>query len=157
MTFVPSQLGHLVIRVRDLDRSEKFYTEILGLTVQTKRPGKMVFMSANTDSSHELALFAAPPDANGPDVSQVGLVHMAWRMATFEDLEELYQRLKTNHVPIKGIGDHRVALGVYFLDPDGIEIEAFYEMPKSQWPVGGDLFKGKFPRSLEEVLPGVGA
>ena len=52
----PKQLGHLVLRVRDVERSEKFYTENLGLSVTTKRPGVMTFLSAGSDASHELSL-----------------------------------------------------------------------------------------------------
>ena len=61
----PKQLGHLVLRVRDLDRSEQFYTEVLGLEVTEKRPGAMVFLSAG-EASHELALISVGPDAPGP-------------------------------------------------------------------------------------------
>ena len=60
----PKRLGHLVLRVRDLDRSEQFYTDVLGLEVTSKLEGRMVFMSASGDSSHELALMSVGP--NGP-------------------------------------------------------------------------------------------
>ena len=145
----PKQLGHLVLRVRDIDRSERFYTDVLGLHVTNKRAGRMVFMSAGGDASHELALMPVGEDAPGPEQNRVGLYHFAWEMDSFEDLKELYQEMKRKEVKIGGIGDHGISLGVYFFDPDGNEIEAFYEMPKSQWP-DGDLFSGKFPQSLEE-------
>ena len=150
MSFTPKQLGHLVIKVRDLDRAEDFYTRIIGLTITEKRPGRMVFMSANIVMSHELAVVPVGPDAPGPERSHVGLAHMAWQMETFEDLKELYQRLKENNVHITGIGDHGISLGVYLLDPDDNEIEVYYELPKSQWPSGEGVFGGKFPGKLEE-------
>ena len=146
----PKQLGHLVLRVRDLDRSERFYTSVLGLRVTNKRPGRMVFMSAGGDASHELALMPVAADAPGPEHDRVGLYHFAWEMDSFDDLKKLYQEMKQKDVKIGGIGDHGISIGVYFFDPDGNEIEVFYETPKDQWPADGDLFEGKYPQSLEE-------
>ena len=152
----PKQLGHLVLRVRDIDRSEEFYNDVLGLHTTTKRPGAMVFLSAGDDASHELALMSVGPDAPGPEKDRVGLYHFAWEMESFEDLKELYQRLKETHIRITGFGDHGVSLGVYLRDPDDNEIEVFYELPKSHWPNGEGVFGGKFPWKLEEEPAGVG-
>ena len=145
----PKQLGHLVIRVRDLDRSEQFYTDVLGLHVTNKRQGKMVFLSAGGDASHELALIPVAADAPGPEATRVGLYHFAWEMQSFDDLKRLYKHMQAQKVNIGGIGDHGISVGVYFFDPDGNEIEVFYEMPRSEWPADGELFSGKFPQNLE--------
>ena len=145
----PKQLGHLVLRVRDLERSEQFYSDVLGLNVTNKRPGQMTFMSAVDESSHELALVPVGDDAPGPEESRVGLYHFAWQMDSFDDLKRLYAEMKAKDVSIGGIGDHGISLGVYFFDPDGNEIEAYYEMPKDEWPADGDLFEGEFPGKLE--------
>ena len=145
----PKQLGHLVIRVRNLERSEKFYTEVLGLKVMNKRSGAMTFMSADDGMSHELALVPVGDDAPGPEEGRVGLFHMAWEMESLDDVKKLHSVLKENDVKIKNIGDHGISLGVYFYDPDGNEIEAYYEMPKDEWPQDGDLFEGAFPGTLE--------
>ena len=147
----PKQLGHLVIRVRDLEKSERFYSDVLGLKVMNKRPGSMTFMSADTGMSHELALVPVGDDAPGPEEGRVGLYHFAWEMESFDDLKKLYKVMKENDVNIGGIGDHGISLGVYFFDPDGNEIEAYYEMPRDEWPPEGDLFEGEFPGgSLED-------
>ena len=145
----PKQLGHIVLRVRDLERSEQFYSDVLGLHVTNKRPGQMTFMSAVDESSHELALVPVGDDAPGPEDSRVGLYHFAWQMDSFDDLKSLYADMKSKDVDIRGIGDHGISLGVYFFDPDGNEIEAYYEMPKDEWPADGDLFEGEFPGKLE--------
>ena len=103
------------------------------------------------EASHELALMSVGPDAPGPDPSRVGLYHFAWEMESFEDLRTLYAELKEKRVSVGGIGDHGISLGVYFFDPDGNEIEAFYELPRDQWPTEGAIFSGQFPLgSLEQ-------
>ena len=148
----PKQLGHLVLRVRDLERSERFYSDVLGLDVTSRIPGRMTFLTAG-EASHELAIMPVGPNAPGPEENRVGLYHFAWEMESFEDLRRLYGELKAKDVTIGGVGDHGVSMGVYFFDPDGNEIEAFYELPKDQWPAGEgeNLFAGKFPLgSLEE-------
>ena len=116
MSYTPKHLGHLVMRVRDMDRSLDFYTRVMGLTIMERSPSGTVFMSANTEKSHELAIRAIGMDAGSPDSSLVGQAHMAWQMESFEDLQELYSRLKKNDVRILRIGDHGISLGVYLLD-----------------------------------------
>ncbi len=158
MSYTPKSLGHLVMRVRDIDRSVDFYTRVMGLTIMEKTASGTVFMSANTEKSHELAIRAIGMDADGPDHSVVGQAHMAWQMETFEDLQELYDRMVENNVRIQRIGDHGISLGVYLLDPDDNEIEVYYEMPKAEWkrhPEKG-LFGNQFPRRLEERAPVAG-
>ena len=148
----PKQLGHLVLRVRDLDRSERFYADVLGLQVPTRMPGAMVFLTAG-EASHELALMSVGPDAPGPEQNRVGLYHFAWEMASFEDLKKLHRELRAKRVRIAGIGDHGINILICFLDPDGNEIEAFYELPRDQWPKEDNIFAGKFPLGPLEEEP----
>ena len=157
MTVKPIQLSHVNMFVRNKDRSEKFYADILGLTVMNRMP-RITFMSANESTSHEIALVEIGEDAPGPERGRVGLNHMAWQMGTFEDLKEVYRKLKANDVEISRISDHNMSYGVYFKDPDGNECEAYYELPKDQWPGPGDdgnIFQGKnpFPWSVEDDTP----
>ena len=90
----PKRLGHLVLRVRDVARSERFYADVLGLHVTSTVPGMMVFMSASGDASHELALMSIGADAPGPEQGRVGLYHFAWEMESFGDLQSIYRELK---------------------------------------------------------------
>ena len=145
----PKRLGHLVLRVRDLNKSESFYTSVLGLKVTTRIPDSMVFMSVG-ESSHDLALVSVGPDAPGPEEGRVGLYHFAWEMDSLDDLKAMYTGLKDKKIPIGGVGDHGISLGVYFFDPDGNEIEAYYELPKNEWPSQSNIFSGKFPLSISE-------
>lgn len=139
-------LGHVVLRVRELERAERFYTEVLGLRVTARRGNRMSFLAAREGVSHELALLALGPEAPPPDPQRVGLYHIAFQVGSLEELERFLGHLQEKGVPIVGIGDHGISLGIYFLDPDGNEIEVFYELPPEEWPKEGSLFQGRFPR-----------
>jgi catechol-2,3-dioxygenase len=136
-----TKLGHIVLRVRDLERSKRFYSEVLGLRLTGEIPGVMAFFStqSNTDS-HDLALMRLGPDAPDSDPNRVGLYHFAYQVGSEAALAEAYRTLQEAGVPIVGTGDHGVSKGIYILDPDGIEIEITYELPQDQWPQGANAF-----------------
>jgi catechol 2,3-dioxygenase-like lactoylglutathione lyase family enzyme len=88
------KLGHVVLKVRDLDRSEAFYTSVLGLVVTGRMPGRMVFFAVpGSSDSHDLGLWKVGPAA-APQVSrQVGLFHVAWQVEREEDLRAFHDSL----------------------------------------------------------------
>lgn len=126
--------SHIVLPVRSLDKSEGFYKTILGLRVTGRIEDKMDFFSSNDSSSHQLALTSVGVEAPGSDPLAVGLYYAAWQVETIQELELFHQHLKSNGIQIVGVGNHGISRGVYFLDPDGNEIEMAYEMPVEQWP-----------------------
>ena len=140
----PKKLAHIVLRVRDLERSKAFYTDVLGLRQTGEIPGFMAFFSAGEDS-HDLALMRLGPDAPGPDPQRVGLYHFAYAVERPEDLEGAYRHLKEKGVPIVGSADHGVSMGIYFRDPDGNEIELTYDRPREEWPKEANPFAGTKP------------
>ena len=154
MTVKPIQLSHVNMFVRNKERSEKFYADILGLTVMNRMP-RITFMSANESTSHEIALVEIGEDAPGPERGRVGLNHMAWQMGTFEDLKEVYRKLKARNAEIVRIGDHNFSLGIYFKDPDGNENEVHYELPLEDFPRDENGFsrENPFPYQLEDDTP----
>ena len=158
MTYRPMYLGHVNIYVRDAERSQKWYEEVLGLHTYHKRPGAAAFMSADRDQSHEVALIPVGEDAPGPQRGQVGLNHMAWRVESLDDLKDFYYRIKEKEVPIERVSDHGVSLGIYFRDPDGNGIEVYYELPREEWPRQDQIFaadmmnRGRFPGPWDAEL-----
>ncbi len=138
-------LAHLVIRVRDVDRATAFYTEVLGLEVQLASPGMVFLNSPGAEVSHELGIFAVAPDAPGPEANRVGMYHFAWQLETLKELEAFHRHAVEHAVNIVGYGNHGASFGIYFTDPEGNEIEVFYELPRDQWPGGADNFHGHFP------------
>ena len=124
-TGIPTKLGHVALRVRDLDRSVEFYRDVVGLPLRSRSGNAIAFLGVREDVSHELALFGLSADAPGPEPNRAGLYHMAWEMASFEDLQLLHSRLLEHQVMITGYSDRQA--NVMFLDPDGNEQEAVWE------------------------------
>jgi len=122
------RLAHLVLNVRDMARSEKFYTQVLGFRVTSQKPGMTTFLSSD-ESSHTIA----PMDA-GLDASRLGRYHFAFQVDSRQELQEFYDPLVERRVRIVGTGNHEISQGIYFRDPDGNDIEVFHELPLAQWP-----------------------
>jgi catechol-2,3-dioxygenase len=124
-TGIPKQLGHVALRVRNLDRAVAFYRDVVGLPLRSRHGDSVAFLGVREDASHEIALFALADDAPGPEPTRVGMYHMAWEMSSFEDLERFHERLLANEAHITGYSDRQS--NVMFLDPDGNENEALWE------------------------------
>lgn len=122
----PERIAHIVLKVRDRERSKKFYTEILGMQVMKDVPEiKAVFLSFNGRDHHEIALFEIGPDAAAPKFNEVGLFHFAFRLRSEEELQAAHRELKEKGVPVTFTVNHGVTKSVYFRDPDGNELEVY--------------------------------
>jgi catechol 2,3-dioxygenase len=157
----PLGLDHVNIFVRNVERSHRWYTDVLGLHTQDtfthKGTGRLraVFLAADVDHAHDIALFDVGDEAPLQQKGQVGLNHFAWRMASVDDLKEMHQRLSDQGVPFS-VSDHTISIGIYFADPDGNGLEVYYELPRSEWhrdrPFSGEGAKGRFPGPWDEAL-----
>ncbi|WP_043264175.1 VOC family protein [Streptomyces sp. CT34] len=128
------RLNHAVLYVRDVARSVAFYTEALGLVVSWEIPGRATFLSApGSLNDHDLGLFAADPDAPGPDGGRIGLYHLAWEVGTLGDLAAAEARLSARGALAK-TSDHLVSKSLYAADPDGNEFEVMWRVPREDWP-----------------------
>ena len=119
----PMRVGHLVLNVKDVAESTKFYTEILGFDV-SRQTETGTFLTCGK-IHHDLALFQAPVDAMPVTNGQLGLNHFAVQVADIDDLKEVYENLKDKDVTLDHNTDHGMTSSVYFLDPDGNRIEFF--------------------------------
>lgn len=126
-------IGHAVLKVRDLDRSEAFYRDVLGLQVCGHLENRMVFFTAG-ESHHDLAIMRVGPDAPDADPAAVGLAHVAFRIGdSYDQLKQAAEELRARGVEIERSADHRASLSVYFRDPDGNQIEFYVDQPRETW------------------------
>lgn len=129
------ELGHIVLYVRDLARSRRFYAEVLGwreITPDAKLP-MALFSGGRTH--HELLLIEVGRDAAPiPPGRRVGLYHFGLKVGESDDeLRAMLATLQANKVPIVGATDHGVTHSLYIVDPDGNEIELYIDVQPPLW------------------------
>ena len=121
----PKEIGHVVLNVTDVERSTKFYRDVVGFQVSRYRPdGTGAFLTCGV-IHHNLALFKAPEGAQPISKGGIGLNHFAFKVGNYQALQEAHKRLVEANATIDHIVDHGMTRSVYFLDPDGIEMELF--------------------------------
>jgi catechol 2,3-dioxygenase len=128
----PIRIGHVVLKVRDLDRSLAFYRDLLGFTVVTELSNVMIFLAADGQNHHDLALLRVGQQAPSPVPSAVGLYHVAIQLADWEAVRRAHALL-TERGLLRGAIDHGVSRSLYTADPDGNEIELYCDAPRSEW------------------------
>jgi catechol-2,3-dioxygenase len=129
-------MNHAVLYVRDARAQQRFYTEVLGFsTVVADEDGRYAFMRApDSDNHHDIAFFTIGANA-GPSTagrSSVGLYHLAWEVASIEDLAAMRERLRAAGALV-GSSDHGANKSLYAVDPDGLEFEVMYLVPAADW------------------------
>ena len=125
------EIGHVLLRVLDLDRSKKFYSEVLGFRVLEEDPEHGGTFMALEGQSHAIDLFQVKdPEAAARQTPGVrGLGHIAFRVESETALAEAYDTLKARGVEITRTIDHVSQKSIYFNDPDGNTLEIYYELP----------------------------
>jgi catechol 2,3-dioxygenase len=157
--------GHLVLKVKDLDRSKKFFTEVLGLPVVGEAPNGMLFFSPDVKENHHLlAIRQAETGARMPEADDVGMEHVAYELGSFAELQEAYRIFKANNVKFRQVVFHGITKSIYFYDPDGNMLEVYCNVPPDEYrktvknPYGlyGDIsaeLEGKQPQKPGTVAP----
>jgi catechol-2,3-dioxygenase len=136
--FTIKRLNHVVLWVRDAQRSLGFYRDVLGFSIVEMPSPQAVFLRANgSDNHHDLGLFGIGPDAPPPSQGrQVGMYHAAWEVNTIQDLAQARDAL-TQSGALVGESDHGNSLSLYCKDPDGNELEVFFMLPREEWETRG--------------------
>jgi catechol 2,3-dioxygenase len=130
------ELGHLVLYVRDLDRSVAFYRDLLGWAPAFPDvPGAPVAAFSSGRTHHELLLIEVGEGAAAPPPGRrTGLYHFGLKIGdSDEELHEAVNRLHEAGVTIVGASDHTVTHSLYVLDPDGNEVELYIDVPGVDW------------------------
>jgi len=120
-------MRHAVLWVSDPQRSAEFYQRALGLVVKAEWDGAVFMSSPASATDHDLGLFRTAQPAGGPRA--VGLYHIAWEVATLEELADAKIRLSEMGALV-GENNHGVSRSLYCQDPDGIEFEIMWEVPE---------------------------
>ena len=129
-------MNHAVLYVRDARAQQRFYADVLGFTtVVGDDDGRFAFMRAPaSENHHDIAFFSigagAAPSTAGR--TSVGLYHLAWQVATIEELATTRERLQAAGALV-GASDHGASKSLYAVDPDGLEFEVMYLVPSAEW------------------------
>jgi catechol 2,3-dioxygenase len=148
-----TRIGHIHLKVSNLERSVKFYTEALGFEIMQLWPGA-AFLSFG-GYHHHLGLNTwtsqgGPPAPRG----SAGLYHFAILYPTRKELARALKRLLEHGVMLDGAADHGVSEALYLHDPDGNGIELYRDRDRSEWPLTpeGKLAMYNAPVDLEQLL-----
>jgi catechol 2,3-dioxygenase len=148
------RIGHIHLKVADLEHSLAFYRDVLGFAVTQRYGSQAVFLSAG-GYHHHIGLntwesAGGPPPPRGA----TGLYHVAILYPTRSELADALRRVVQAGLPIEGASDHGVSEAIYLRDPDGNGVELYRDRPADQWPrdANGGLSMGTQPLDLNALL-----
>jgi len=146
-------IGHVHLKVSDLERALHFYRDILGFDVVQRMGEGAVFLSAG-GYHHHLGLNTwESRGGTPPPPGSTGLYHVAIRYPDRRTLADAYLRLARAGIPLEGAADHGVSEALYLRDPDGNGVELYRDRPREAWPREADGSLRMYTRPLD--LPGL--
>jgi len=131
-------IGHVHLKVSDLERSLGFYVGVLGLQLTQRYGAQAAFVSAG-GYHHHIGLNTWHSEGGAPPASgNTGLYHLAIRYPTRADLAKAVQRLVEARIRLRGASDHGVSEAIYLDDPDSNGVELYWDRPEAEWPRAAD-------------------
>lgn len=143
------RIGHVLMRVADEKKSKEFYRDMLGFTVSEEDPEHGGTFMTLGDNYHTFDLdgHPHPESAVRPVPGQLGLMHIAFQVDSYEALRDAYLHLSSRGVSFRGATNHVNQRSLYFYDPDGNTLEIYFELPHAR-----ELFAAGRP-DIDEHLP----
>jgi catechol 2,3-dioxygenase len=132
------EIGHVHLKVADLERALAFYTGVLGFEITQRMGAAAAFLSAGGYHHHIGLNTWHSRGASPPAPNATGLYHFAIRYPDRAALGRALQRLERARIPLEGASDHGVSEALYLTDPDGNGLELYWDRPRAEWPRGAD-------------------
>jgi catechol 2,3-dioxygenase len=143
------RIGHVHLKVADLERALKFYRDVLGLELTQRYGEQAAFLSAG-GYHHHIGLNTWESDGGSPPPpGSTGLYHVAILYPTRALLADAVRRVQAAGIPLDGASDHGVSEAIYLRDPDHNGVELYWDRPREQWPRTADGSIAMFTRRLD--------
>jgi catechol 2,3-dioxygenase len=148
------RIGHVHLKVADLERALGFYRDVLGFEVTQGYGDSAVFLSAGGYHHHIGLNTWESKGGKAPAPGTTGLFHVAILYPTRAALGDALRRVRGAGIELEGAADHGVSEALYLRDPDGNGVELYWDKPRGEWPRDGEGRLGMFTRRLD--LEGLG-
>jgi catechol 2,3-dioxygenase len=148
------KIGHVHLKVADLDRALEFWCGVLGFTLMQKYGNQAAFVSAGGYHHHIGLNTWESLGGSPPPRGTTGLYHVAVLFPSTKSLAQAVRRVIDGGIRLQGASDHGVSLAVYLADPDGNGVELYWDRPEDQWPrdSSGNLAMVSLPLDLDKLL-----
>lgn len=148
------RIGHVHLRVADLERSLAFYRGVLGFEVTQRLGPQAAFLSVGGYHHHIGLNTWESAGGQPPPHGTTGLYHVAILYPTRAELADAVHRVMQADIPLEGASDHGVSEAIYLRDPDANGVELYWDKPKEEWPrsADGGLAMFTHPLDLAELL-----
>ena len=148
------RIGHVHLKVADLDRAIAFYRDVLGFELTQRMGGGAAFLSAGGYHHHIGLNVWESRNGSPPPRGSTGLYHFAVLYPTRRLLADALQRVWNAGLSLDGAADHGVSEALYLRDPDGNGVELYWDRPASEWPreAGGGLAMYTRPLDIDALL-----
>jgi len=149
-----TRIGHVHLKVADLERALRFYVGILGFEITQHYGSSAVFLAAGGYHHHIGLNTWHSKDAGPAPIKAAGLYHLAILYPTRQDLAVVLKRLVDAKYPLSGAADHGVSQAIYLNDPDRNGVELYWDKPREEWPFDeqGNLQMTTEALDLNELL-----